>query len=287
MRDPPGRRRATLLPALLALLLLAATAAPAGAVDVLAASKLEACVADGGGGEGASSAAAATMPPPLACSQKLVLTVSVDASDAASSSSSRVELSVSCVGSPTGACPCPCDYARDEGCGCRDLEGGSALALTFAKTPVYAAYPLTYLQSFNWRPTEQIIRPQSSKCRVRQWRCWSVRWRDRDRRGPSATAEPRGPRKSRRAPRLPRRPVALARVRPQIAIKAKKHAHSPSLALSLSHLLGAPIPRKKPHRTATSTAAPPAGGTSSPASAPPGPRASAASAARSRCWAPR
>lgn len=161
MRAP--RRRAALaarttLPLLL--LLSARSLTPARAADVIASSKLEACVADGG------SSAAASSPPPLACSQKLVLAVAVDASDAASASSSRVELTVPCVGSPTGACPCPCDYARDAGCGCRDLERGAALGLAFAKTPVYAAYPLTYLQSFNWRPTEQIIRPQSSKCRV-------------------------------------------------------------------------------------------------------------------------
>ena len=161
MRAP--RRRAALaarttLPLLL--LLAARSLTPARAADVIASSKLEACIADGG------SSAAASSPPPLACSQKLVLAVAVDASDAASASSSRVELTVPCVGSPTGACPCPCDYARDAGCGCRDLERGAALGLAFAKTPVYAAYPLTYLQSFNWRPTEQIIRPQSSKCRV-------------------------------------------------------------------------------------------------------------------------
>jgi hypothetical protein len=167
MRDP---RRAAL--PLLLLLAVAAASLPAEAVDVIASSKLESCVADGSAGSASSSSSSASSPPPLACSQKLVLTVAVDASDAAASSSSRIELAVNCVGSPTGACPCPCDYARDAGCGCRDLErgagaGAGALTLSFAKTPVYAAYPLTYLQSFNWRPTEQIIRPQSSKCRVR------------------------------------------------------------------------------------------------------------------------
>ena len=163
-------RHATVL-ALPFILLLAIAARPARAVDVLAASKIEACVSDGGGGgAGASPSSSSSSPPPLSCSQKLVLTVAVDASDTSSAASSRVELSVPCVGSPTGACPCPCDYARDAGCACRDLaplgSGAAALRLSFAKTPVFAAYPLTYLRSFNWRPTEQIIRPQSSKCRV-------------------------------------------------------------------------------------------------------------------------
>lgn len=54
--------------------------------------------------------------------------------------------------SPTQQCPCPCDYAADPECTCRDLRQNISVAAT--KTPVYASYPLTYRQDFNGRPYE-------------------------------------------------------------------------------------------------------------------------------------
>jgi hypothetical protein len=65
--------------------------------------------------------------------------------------------------SPTGRCPCPCDYATDAGCGCRDLSGG-ALGVSLTKSPVTANYPLTYLKQFNYKPYEVMLRPNSGTC---------------------------------------------------------------------------------------------------------------------------
>jgi hypothetical protein len=127
----------------------------AGAADIISASRLETCVLDGSiivraRGRVAlccstnavlafctlSSASHTThmqhatspprQPPPsskqgaapqLSCAQKLVMALSVDSGDAAATSS--IELTLSCVGSPSGACPCPCDYSTDLGCTCR------------------------------------------------------------------------------------------------------------------------------------------------------------------------
>lgn len=63
---------------------------------------------------------------------------------------------MACVGSSTGACPCPCNAAADAACACRDLV--SPLRVTVTKTPAYATYPLTWVRSFNSKPTEAIIR---------------------------------------------------------------------------------------------------------------------------------
>jgi hypothetical protein len=46
--------------------------------------------------------------------------------------------------SPTGSCPCPCDYSTDASCTCRDLA--TPLLVSLTKTPVAASYPLQYLQ---------------------------------------------------------------------------------------------------------------------------------------------
>ena len=48
--------------------------------------------------------------------------------------------------SPTGRCPCPCNYAADPGCACRDLR--QRISVAASKTPTYASYPLTYRQDF-------------------------------------------------------------------------------------------------------------------------------------------
>lgn len=54
--------------------------------------------------------------------------------------------------SPSGECPCPCNYATDADCACRDLQQTITVAAT--KTPVYASYPLTLRKSFNGAPYE-------------------------------------------------------------------------------------------------------------------------------------
>lgn len=54
--------------------------------------------------------------------------------------------------STNGKCPCTCNYATDPTCTCRDLA--QTINVTLAKTPVYAVYPLTYVQSFNSKPYE-------------------------------------------------------------------------------------------------------------------------------------
>ena len=54
--------------------------------------------------------------------------------------------------STTGECPCPCDYATDAGCTCRDLA--EAMTVSIVKSPVFATYPVTYVQQFSGRPYE-------------------------------------------------------------------------------------------------------------------------------------
>ena len=57
--------------------------------------------------------------------------------------------------STDGVCPCTCDYTTDASCTCRDLT--QSINVTMTKSPVYATYPLTYIQSFNSKPYEEII----------------------------------------------------------------------------------------------------------------------------------
>eukprot|EP00803_Ostreobium_quekettii_P007181 evm.model.scf_511.1 EVM.evm.TU.scf_511.1 scf_511:48050-50383(-) len=104
---------------------------------VIASSKLERCVKDG-----------AVETASLACNDKLVVTVAVEGGRELDTE--RLEFEMGCVGSPE--CPCPCNYASDRTCSCRDL--GQKLSINLQKTPVSAAYPLTYVQSFNAKPTE-------------------------------------------------------------------------------------------------------------------------------------
>ena len=54
--------------------------------------------------------------------------------------------------SSNGVCPCTCNYATTPSCGCRDLA--QTINVSFAKSPVYSTYPLTYMQAFNYQPTE-------------------------------------------------------------------------------------------------------------------------------------
>lgn len=52
----------------------------------------------------------------------------------------------------------------DPGCACRDFE--ESLSLTVTKSPVWASYPMQYLTSFNYKPYEAIVRPDSEICSV-------------------------------------------------------------------------------------------------------------------------
>ena len=56
------------------------------------------------------------------------------------------------VCSGSGKCPCPCNYAVDATCQCRNLA--EALNVTITKSAVYASYPLIYQQAFNYQPYE-------------------------------------------------------------------------------------------------------------------------------------
>ncbi|KAJ9505456.1 hypothetical protein QJQ45_026136, partial [Haematococcus lacustris] len=63
---------------------------------------------------------------------------------------------------PSGSCPCPCNYAVDDSCTCRDLA--SPLQVSLTKTPMVASYPMQYLASFNFKPVEVVVRPSSRQC---------------------------------------------------------------------------------------------------------------------------
>jgi hypothetical protein len=93
----------------------------------------------------------------LNCTTKLVITLAVDAGSSLAGTT-QLEASLACAGSPTGACPCPCsrDSGTDPGCRCVDLA--TPVAITLTKTPAYATYPLTFVKSFNAKPTELIVR---------------------------------------------------------------------------------------------------------------------------------
>ena len=54
--------------------------------------------------------------------------------------------------SPTGECPCPCDYVTDPKCTCRNLAQKLSVGVT--KSAVYATYPMNYIKRFNGRPNE-------------------------------------------------------------------------------------------------------------------------------------
>ncbi|KAK9858858.1 hypothetical protein WJX84_008886 [Apatococcus fuscideae] len=109
---------------------------------VIANSQLETCVADG-----------STVDATLSCSKKLVTTMTL--TNGASLATEQLQYSVPCIGSTNGKCPCSCNYATDPTCTCRDLA--QTINVTLTKTPVYAVYPLTYVQSFNSKPYEAVI----------------------------------------------------------------------------------------------------------------------------------
>eukprot|EP00775_Hariotina_reticulata_P002496 gene2496-2799_t len=95
------------------------------------------------------------------CRQKLVVTVTVDSGDTISNQD--VVFNLNCIGSPNGDCPCPCNYAADASCQCRDLA--SALSVKLTKGQLFASYPLQYQQTFNFKPYEAIVRPGAGKCK--------------------------------------------------------------------------------------------------------------------------
>ncbi|GAX84271.1 hypothetical protein CEUSTIGMA_g11694.t1 [Chlamydomonas eustigma] len=98
--------------------------------------------------------------PTLSCKHEIVATLSVGGGQTLGTSS--LDFTISCVGSPNGNCPCPCNYIADAGCTCRDLE--APLTLVVTKSQVWASYPMQYLQSFNYKPYEAIVRPSNDQC---------------------------------------------------------------------------------------------------------------------------
>ncbi|KAL4437103.1 hypothetical protein ABPG75_004242 [Micractinium tetrahymenae] len=131
-----GPARAAL--ALAALCSLLATAH----AGVMAVGKLQSCVNDG-----------STPSTSLSCSQKIVVTVELENNKIYETE--QLNFGVSCVNSPTDTCPCPCNYATDPTCPCRDLKENITVAAT--KSAVYARYPLTFYKYMNGRPFEDII----------------------------------------------------------------------------------------------------------------------------------
>jgi hypothetical protein len=74
----------------------------------------------------------------------LTALVSVDNGETVSTSHLRV--SIACVGSPSGTCPCECTYGVDPDCTCRDLT--NPVEIHIAKTALRVTYPLTYDRSY-------------------------------------------------------------------------------------------------------------------------------------------
>ena len=73
--------------------------------------------------------------------------------------------------SPTGQCPCPCDYTADASCTCRNLAHKLSVGVT--KSAVFASYPLTYVKKFNGRPYEVGAGGQPGGGSMP---CWKWRW---------------------------------------------------------------------------------------------------------------
>lgn len=127
------------LPVLLLSILLASQSKSAGSVTVLASTSLESCVVSGQEESQASH-----------CSDKIVALVAIDAGTL--STTTQLEFNVSCIGSDARRCPCDCNYISQPNCDCRDLTTTALVRLE--RSPVHAAFPLTYLRTFNARPYE-------------------------------------------------------------------------------------------------------------------------------------
>jgi len=104
----------------------------------------------------------------LDCAQKMLVTLTLENNRLYETES--LQFMVACVNSPTGQCPCPCDYNNDPGCLCRDLRRSVNIGVT--KTPVYALYPVSQPRTFNGRPYEVIC---MSICYI--YKSLPLRWR--------------------------------------------------------------------------------------------------------------
>lgn len=72
----------------------------------------------------------------------------------------QLQYQLACI-SDNGKCPCDCDYSRDAGCTCRDLQGSITVSVT--KSPVALLYPLTYAKTVNYYPIEKV--EYTNQCR--------------------------------------------------------------------------------------------------------------------------
>jgi hypothetical protein len=89
----------------------------------------------------------------LDCAKKIVVTLTLENNRLYQTES--LNFNLACIDSPTGQCPCPCHYADDPLCTCRDLRRVISVAVT--KSPVFAVYPLSQPRTFNGRPYEEYI----------------------------------------------------------------------------------------------------------------------------------
>ncbi|GAB4818016.1 hypothetical protein N2152v2_005062 [Parachlorella kessleri] len=96
--------------------------------------------------------------PSVSCSKKLIVTLEL--SNNKKYATEQLDFDVSCVDSPTGECPCPCNYSSDPKCTCRNLAQKLSVGVT--KSAVYATYPMNYIKKFNGRPNEAIV--QTDTC---------------------------------------------------------------------------------------------------------------------------
>uniref|UniRef100_A0A1D2A410 Generative cell specific-1/HAP2 domain-containing protein n=1 Tax=Auxenochlorella protothecoides TaxID=3075 RepID=A0A1D2A410_AUXPR len=96
----------------------------------------------------------------LSCSKKILVTLTL--ANNKLYASDELQFTLSCVNSATGVCPCPCDYATDATCTCRDLARNMTISMT--KGAVYALYPLTFSRRYQGAPTETIVTTTVENC---------------------------------------------------------------------------------------------------------------------------
>ena len=84
------------------------------------------------------------------CTKKLVVATTVE--NDKFYETEFLDFQIDCVDSPTGECPCPCNYQIDQDCSCRDLSDPIRVSMT--KTPVKLLYSLDSPAVFNGRPYE-------------------------------------------------------------------------------------------------------------------------------------
>ena len=93
------------------------------------------------------------------CANKMVTALTLEGGQ--SLATEELQYQLLCV-SEDGKCPCSCDYAKDRGCTCRDLQGSITVSVT--KSPVALLYPLTYTKTVNYYPIEKV--EYTNKCRA-------------------------------------------------------------------------------------------------------------------------